>query len=268
MPVRATLPIHYGRQADGMGLYYHASRDLEEREPHGHEEIQVTIPLLSRRPPDRVACGPIEVIPSYGEHATTWGGSRELVIIHFAAEFLAHSVEQRVEFAGRGIKVAKDDPFISRIGVTIRDEIHSTGDVETVLLTTLGTILAGYIYKGVSHGGGKPSAEYMTFEQTRRAVELINDAVGRQLSLYEIASTLGLSQWHFARQFRKTTGLSPYQFFMRARVERARGLLEDGCSISEAAVATGFADQSHLHRYFIRYTGKTPGDVSRGIRRS
>ncbi len=55
---------------------------------------------------------------------------------------------------------------------------------------------------------------------------------------------------------------------MRARVERARGLLEDGCSISEAAVATGFADQSHLHRYFIRYTGKTPGDVSRGIRRS
>ncbi len=50
MPARATLPIHYGRQADGMGLYYHASRDLEEREPHGHEEIQVTIPLLSRRP--------------------------------------------------------------------------------------------------------------------------------------------------------------------------------------------------------------------------
>lgn len=268
MPARTTLPIHYDRQADGMGLYYHASRDLEEREPHGHEEIQVTIPLLSRRPPELVACGPIEVIPSYGEHATTWGGSRELVIVHFASDFLAHSVEQRIETAARAVRVAKDDPLISKIGVSIRDEIHSTGDVETVLLTTLGTILAGYICKSVPHRSGRPSADHMSFEQTRRAVELINDAVGRQLSLHEIASALGLSQWHFARQFRKTTGLSPYQFFMRARVERARGLLQDGCTISDAAAATGFADQSHLHRYFVRYTGRTPGDVSRGIRRS
>ena len=251
-----------------MSIYYHACRDLQEREVHGHEELQVSIPVLARRPPDRAACGPIEVIPSYAEHSTTWGGSRELIIIHFASDFLVRSVEQRIESLSQRIQVSKDDLFISKIGLTIRDEIHSNGEVEGFLLTTLGTILAGYLSKGASPGSGKNSTEYMTFEQMRRAVELINGAIGEQISLLEISSALGLSQWHFARQFRKTTGLSPYQFFMRARVERARGLLEDGCPISEVAAATGFADQSHLHRYFMRFTGVTPGNVSRRLKKS
>jgi len=268
MPVPAPLPIHYDSHVEGMSVYYHACRELQEREAHGHEEIQVSIPLLSRRPPDRAACGQIDVIPSYGEHSTTWGGSRELIIIHFASDFLARSVEQRIERVSQRIQVAKDDLFISKIGLTIRDEIHSNGEVEGFLLTTLGTILAGYLSKGASSNSAKSSPECMTLEQMRHAVELINGAIGRQISLLEISSALGLSQWHFARQFRKTTGMSPYQFFMRARVARARGLLEDGCPISEVAAATGFADQSHLHRYFMRFTGITPGNVGRRQRKS
>ena len=79
------------------------------------------------------------------------------------------------------------------------------------------------------------------------------------MSLLDISSELGLSQWHFSRQFRRTTGLSPYQFFLRSRVERARGLLLKGHAISEVAAITGFTDQSHMHRHFRRILGVTPG---------
>jgi AraC-like DNA-binding protein len=82
------------------------------------------------------------------------------------------------------------------------------------------------------------------------------------LSLTELAASSGFSVYYFARRFKQATGLSPKQYVLRQRLERAHTLLCQGrVTVSEVAYQTGFTDQSHLVRYFKKCWGKTPKEV-------
>ena len=82
----------------------------------------------------------------------------------------------------------------------------------------------------------------------------------------------GLDRWTLARQFRARFGTSPARFRTMRQLDRVRGLIEGGASLADAALAAGFADQSHMTRHFKRAYGMTPGRwaaaIGRGRRRS
>nr|WP_058998923.1 helix-turn-helix transcriptional regulator [Leptolyngbya sp. NIES-2104] len=68
-----------------------------------------------------------------------------------------------------------------------------------------------------------------------------------------------MSPHHFSRLFKQSTGLSPHQYVIRCRVERAKQLLLKGeMTIAEVAATVGFYDQSHFAHYFRRLMGVTP----------
>jgi AraC family transcriptional regulator len=96
--------------------------------------------------------------------------------------------------------------------------------------------------------------------QERRAKEMMAADLNGTIPLLEIATACGLSSGHFARAFRKSTGLAPHAWMLSARVERAAVMLgQPGLSLSEIALACGFADQSHFGRVFTQRTGLSPG---------
>jgi AraC-like DNA-binding protein len=96
--------------------------------------------------------------------------------------------------------------------------------------------------------------------QERRAKEMMAADLNGTTPLAEIATACGLSSGHFARAFRKSTGLAPHAWMLSARVERAAVMLrQPGLSLSEIALACGFADQSHFGRVFTQRTGLSPG---------
>ncbi|MCP4115628.1 MAG: AraC family transcriptional regulator [Desulfobacteraceae bacterium] len=80
------------------------------------------------------------------------------------------------------------------------------------------------------------------------------------VSLDALKSLVNLTEFHIIRIFKKETGLSPHAFLIQLRLEHARTLLSQGESISQAALAAGFSDQSHLTRKFCTRFGISPGN--------
>lgn len=97
-----------------------------------------------------------------------------------------------------------------------------------------------------------------------RALDYIRDHLCDSISLEDLAKAACISRFHFARQFRVATGLSPMEFVLNTRVEAGREILRRGeLKISTLAVALGFFDQSHFTRAFRRVTGLAPRQFSR-----
>jgi len=93
----------------------------------------------------------------------------------------------------------------------------------------------------------------------RRAIEFMHDNCGRELSLHEIADAAYLSEFHFARLFKKLTGATPHAYLAALRVEKARRLLaETDLAISEIGARVGYTSQSHFTKIFREATGLTP----------
>jgi AraC-like DNA-binding protein len=93
----------------------------------------------------------------------------------------------------------------------------------------------------------------------RTACDYLVENYSENVLLDQLARLVGLSSFHFSRLFCQEVGMPPHAFQTQVRVARARVLLLQGLTISEVAVRTGFADQSHLTRHFKRLVGVTPG---------
>jgi AraC family transcriptional regulator len=93
----------------------------------------------------------------------------------------------------------------------------------------------------------------------RRAIEFMHDHCQRELTLAEIAAAAYLSEFHFARLFKKITGTTPHAFLATLRIEKARRMLaESDLSISDIGAQVGYASQSHFTRIFRQTVGLTP----------
>jgi AraC-like DNA-binding protein len=93
----------------------------------------------------------------------------------------------------------------------------------------------------------------------RRALEFLHAHATEPISLTSLASSLDWTPAHLSRAFRKHVGMPPYAYLLQLRIAIGRRALADGASIAVAALAAGFADQSHFTREFRRRTGATPG---------
>jgi DNA-binding GntR family transcriptional regulator/AraC-like DNA-binding protein len=93
----------------------------------------------------------------------------------------------------------------------------------------------------------------------RRVTELVHAKIEDELSLDEMAQSVGLSTAHFSLMFRKSTGESPHQFVLRQRIERAKEMLRTAeVRVLDVAVACGFKTQQHFARVFRRVCGASP----------
>jgi transcriptional regulator GlxA family with amidase domain len=95
--------------------------------------------------------------------------------------------------------------------------------------------------------------------QLRRIVEYLDARLPARVELAHLAQLAQLSQSHFSRAFKASTGMAPYRWQLDARIRRAQALLIDTpASLDQVAEATGFADAVHFGRTFRKLTGATP----------
>lgn len=124
----------------------------------------------------------------------------------------------------------------------------------------LGCALAVYLVKRfgltkprpVSCSGGLPGLVL------RRVSDLIEAQLINPIRLQDLAREANISQFHFSRLFRNSTGESPYRYVLKRRIERVKSLTASGWSETDAAAAVGFSSVSQLASTFRRGTGMTP----------
>jgi len=100
-----------------------------------------------------------------------------------------------------------------------------------------------------------------------RARDYIHDNVAEDISIDELGQVASLSKYHFIRLFRKQFGLTPHQYILNLKVNKARFFLEVGLPPSDVAQQFGFFDVSHLNRHFKRAFGLTPKQYQLQLKR-
>lgn len=90
------------------------------------------------------------------------------------------------------------------------------------------------------------------------AKEYLDSYPEDDVSLTQLASIAGLSQYHFIRQFKKAFGLAPHSYQIQVKLKKAKALLKIGIKPAMVAIDCGFHDQSHFNRHFKKALGTTP----------
>jgi AraC-like DNA-binding protein len=93
----------------------------------------------------------------------------------------------------------------------------------------------------------------------RRARDYLHANLARTVALEELEIATGRDRWSLSHDFRTYYGTSPYRYLTMRRLDTVRRMLLSGISLSSAAAAAGFADQSHMTRHFLKTFGQTPG---------
>lgn len=90
-------------------------------------------------------------------------------------------------------------------------------------------------------------------------IDYIESSLEQNLSLYDLASLIGLSVFHFARAFKSTYGVAPYQYILQRRIMRAKWLLRTtDDTVTAIALQVGFSSQSRFTQIFAQLAGSTP----------
>ena len=104
----------------------------------------------------------------------------------------------------------------------------------------------------------------LTHNRARQVVEFVEENLGRAVTVRELADLAELSTYHFVRMFKKTLGLTPYQYLLERRVERAKELLRSKTTLlADVGLSVGFGNQSHFTSAFHRAVGTTPAEFQR-----
>lgn len=135
------------------------------------------------------------------------------------------------------------DPQIERIGLSLLSEMESGGLGGELFTESLANVLALHLLRNHSSLGAASQRKLgresgFSKRALEQATDYMNDNLSRKMTLAEIAGAAQVSPHHFARAFKAKTGLSPHQYIIRRRVERAKALLSDtDLTISEIAAA-------------------------------
>ena len=219
--------------------------------------------------------GSVSVVPTGSCQLVHWHGSMDTVAIFVEPSLVARVAAESFEFDPARTVVPPlfglNAPELRSTMLAVNTELRAGGGGGQLLVEALATILSVHLIRHIMAPQRLPVLRdgVLSRRKLQTVIEYIMENLEGSPTLEQMAALAHLSPYHFARQFKATTGLPPYQYVIARRVERAQHLLRTHghLGLAEVALRSGFSDQSRFSLYFKRITGVTPRQfrISAGI---
>jgi AraC-like DNA-binding protein len=149
--------------------------------------------------------------------------------------------------------------YIKKFLAEYQDGLQGYQDI----LENLGTIITHHLIRGLLQINGNSSIIYEKFE-IEKAVQYMQQNFGKKVTVRQLAAMVNMSESHFIRCFKKETELSPMEFLIKLRVEKAKKLLQaNNLNITDISLQCGFSSASHFSASFAKHAGLTPSEFQK-----
>jgi AraC-like DNA-binding protein len=181
-------------------------------------------------------------------------------MLYLQPAWLEQAMGGLMDGAGGGLpgigSVLNDDPALARATLLAFNALHQQDVcmVREVALDSLLERLAVHLYKRA-----QPLAANRAPLIARQARDYLMAYHEQDISLHTLAEACGTDRFRLTRAFKAAYGLAPHAWLIQLRLSRGRQMLAAGVQPIDVASRLGFADQSHLGRWFVRAYGITPG---------
>ncbi|MBD1838496.1 helix-turn-helix transcriptional regulator [Coleofasciculus sp. FACHB-64] len=237
--------------------------------PKTEAPIQAQRTLDGKIRHEQVIEGDIVITPAQVSHRSCWNAEHDFIVMAIASDVFARAIDESAESSNVELlpQFAISDGLVLQIGLALKQVLENNPQGSRLYAETMANALAVHLLQNYSarqpilrdYNGG------LSKHQLRQVIDYINGHLDRDLGLAELAKIVQMSPHYFTRLFKQSTGLTPHQYVIRRRVERAKELLLNGeLSIAEVAYSVGFANQSHLNRHLKRLLGVTPRHIRQG----
>ncbi len=210
--------------------------------------------------------GDITIAPAQTTYSYKWwDGYDHYLLMRIASDFMQKVAIEAVEVDPNQIELLPEfrvrNPQIEQIGTMLHFELMNGGLAGRLYVESLTNVLAVHLLR--NYATTKPRiALYnggLSDRQLLIVTDYINDHLAEDIKLSDLSQLLGMSQFHFSRLFKQSMGISPHQYVIKQRIERAKLLLKQAeLSVVEVALQCGFNSHSHLGKHFRQLTGMTP----------
>ena len=269
--------------ATSYGMGWKGLQAVREKNPGG-EFSRVGTPSthvlgLWVRPPEKInmryegvkrdmppPAGSIAVVPAGSSVLSHWQGSRDSLFVFLEPSLVTRVAAESFELDPTRTVVPPlvglNVPELRSAMLAVDAELRAGSLGGPLLVESLANVLAVHLIRHTTGARRLPASAdgVLPHRKLRTVIEYIVENLEGSLTLGQMAAIVHLSPYHFARQFKATTGLPPYQYVIARRVERAQHLLwaDSELGLAEVALRVGFPDQSHFSFHFKRIVGVTP----------
>ncbi|MEC4812464.1 MAG: AraC family transcriptional regulator [Scytonema sp. PMC 1069.18] len=208
--------------------------------------------------------GSVAIIPTGTTHRCLWQEDVKFMFVAVDPTFLkqigievvsAEEIELIPHFA------TLQDPLILGIVLSLKDQLEPQRQVDHLYIEQLKTTLVIHLLKKycVTKPKISTSTDGLSKQKLRLILEYIHGNLETEIHLTKLAQIAGISQYYFCQLFKNSVGITPYQYVIQQRIEKAKQMLKNQkIAICDIALACGFANQSHLTKHFRKLTGSTP----------
>ncbi len=209
--------------------------------------------------------GDISITPAKTQLFARWESDDRYLQIRLKSDFIQSVARETLEQDPDRLELIPEcripNPQMEGIGIMLLTELQQQHSGNRLYLDSLANALAVNLLR--HSATSKPQVRIyeggLPMGQLQQILNYIDAHLDLNITLTDLASLLNMSQFHFSHLFKQSIGVSPYQYLLGQRVERAKRLLKQTDRlIVDIALDCGFNSHSHLSKKFRELTGMTP----------